>query len=158
MVLVVSLTLASGLRCSDLTQGLCVLCWSGAEEGGGSVTYDLLRWLWGPVYLLEDQEAGNIWLPGPELWPADLLAHKASPSATGRGPEPPRACRQRLQTAMRQTGPNTNSHWRKGPLWSVEDSCWAGRGCQLCVAGEGAGRCCLHTGCCGPTGAWGTEY
>lgn len=45
----------------------------------------------------------------------------------------------------RRTGPNTNIHQRKGPLWSVEDSCWTGRACQLCAAGGGTGRCCLHT-------------
>lgn len=78
-----------GLRTEE-KQGLCVPSWNGAEEGG--------RWLWGPVYLLEEQEAGNIWFPGPELWPLIFGPTKPALQPQERAPDFPvlvsKGCRQ----------------------------------------------------------------
>lgn len=40
----------------------------------------------------------------------------------------------------RRTGPNTNSHRRKGPLWLEESSCWTGRGASSVWLGKGLAR------------------
>lgn len=78
-------------------QGLCVPFWNGAE-GGGQVPLTLVAL----GSCLPSGRAGG-WkhlVSRARALAADLWAHKARPSATGKGPRLPCVCQQRLQAAM----------------------------------------------------------
>lgn len=84
-------------RRTEEKQGLCVPFWNGAEGAG--------RWPLTQVALgscLPSGRAGG-WkrlVSRARALAADLWVHKASPSATGKGPRLPGVCQQRLQAAM----------------------------------------------------------
>lgn len=159
MVLVATLTLAAGLRCSDLCHEqrrhkVCVF-----SSGMG------LRV--GTAWPMTQVSLGSCLPPGRSRgwkhWIQDHSFGQLIFEPTKQTLQPreealnlPGACQQRLQTAMAADGDQHKQPPEKGSFMVSGRQLLDWQGHQLCVAREGAGRCSPHTCCCGPKGARGT--